>query len=496
MAENMNEIEKQPAKKAPFFKTNAFKCVCVLLCVLLISGVFLTIMYGFLEVTDEERLSRAISKIYGKNVDTEQVQVEENEIDTADILEVHHVKDDGNYLVKSRGKGGFAGTVTCWVVVELKDNKITGIMKVTVDSYVGETQMAEIKDSFLAKFHTDYKDDTPFTTDAGFLVSGSTKSSNAICNAVNGAIDYIKSKVLGISIVNRFEGFAHIDFIDKNGSDFVVNADKSVTFTLKTTGNGEAGAFEIAVTVSKEEKITAYTITKNGSTNDYFAGLMPASIKEGTWFVGKQLSDITAIYGDDLAFKDHVDPNNELAPDAAATASKSTYECMKAAAFALKNYKTAYLADTDIFEGFDLLDSIEKKKSSYATNADNSVTYTLVTTGNGEAGAFEIEITVGADKKISAYAITKNGSSNNYFAGLMPASIKEGTWFVGKQLSDITAIYGDNLAFKDHVDPNNELAPDAAATASKSTYICMRAAAFALKNYEKCLGDNAEGGNA
>ena len=56
-----------------FFKSNVFKCLITLLCVLLVSGIFLTIMDGLLEVTPEEKRNRAISKIYGMQVDVEEL---------------------------------------------------------------------------------------------------------------------------------------------------------------------------------------------------------------------------------------------------------------------------------------------------------------------------------------------------------------------------------------------------------------------------------------
>ena len=58
-----------------FFKSTTFKCLITLLCVLLVSGIFLTVMNSLLKVTDEERFARAINKIYGKSVTTEKVAV-------------------------------------------------------------------------------------------------------------------------------------------------------------------------------------------------------------------------------------------------------------------------------------------------------------------------------------------------------------------------------------------------------------------------------------
>lgn len=316
-----------------FFKSNVFKCLATLLGVLLICGVFLTIMNGLLEVTDEERLSRAISKIYGQNVTTEQVEIKNGAVDEANILEAYHVLDDGNYLVKSRGKGGFnSGTVTCWVVVKIENKNVSGIKKVTVDSNVGQTQIGEIKDAYLNKFTEGYADGLIYSTDGGFLVGGSTMTSNAVCNAVNGAITYVKTEVLGLSAVDKFADFEHIDFIDKNASDYTVNADKSVTFNLAAKSYGQTLKFKINITVGADKTITAYEIIKNGSTEGYDAN-MPANIKDGSLFIGKDLSYFTDIYGENLEYTENAGDIT-----GGATASNSNYVCMRTAAFAIANY--------------------------------------------------------------------------------------------------------------------------------------------------------------
>ncbi|MCX4287376.1 MAG: hypothetical protein OSJ68_08870, partial [Clostridia bacterium] len=58
-----------------FFKSTAFKCIITLLCVLLVSGIFLTVMNGLLEVTEQERFERALAKIYGGNVKTTEISL-------------------------------------------------------------------------------------------------------------------------------------------------------------------------------------------------------------------------------------------------------------------------------------------------------------------------------------------------------------------------------------------------------------------------------------
>lgn len=55
-----------------FFKSTAFKCIVVLLSIVLLCSVFLTICNALFYVSDEERLNRALSELYdGESVTTE-----------------------------------------------------------------------------------------------------------------------------------------------------------------------------------------------------------------------------------------------------------------------------------------------------------------------------------------------------------------------------------------------------------------------------------------
>lgn len=179
-----------------FFKSNVFKCLVTLLCVLLISGIFLTLMNGLLAVSDQERLDRAINKIYGKSVAYTQVEVA-NYNDNANIDAAYRIKDDGNYLVKATGKYGFDnGTVTCWIVVNVKNGAIKGIDKVVIDSNKGQSYIDRVTEKALNEFTEKYEEGIIYTPS---LITGATVTStkNAICNAVNGAIDYVNGKFLG-----------------------------------------------------------------------------------------------------------------------------------------------------------------------------------------------------------------------------------------------------------------------------------------------------------
>lgn len=179
-----------------FFKSNVFKCLVTLLCVLLVSGIFLTVMNGLLAVSDQERLDRAINKIYGKPVAYTEVDVA-NYNDNATINAAYRIRDDGNYLVRVTGKGGFDnGTVTCWVVVSVSNGAINGIDKVVIDSNTGQSYIDRITNNVLNEFTEKYEDGIIYTPT---LITSATVTStkNAICNAVNGAIDYVNGKWLG-----------------------------------------------------------------------------------------------------------------------------------------------------------------------------------------------------------------------------------------------------------------------------------------------------------
>ena len=176
-----------------FFKSTSFKCIITLLCILLVCGVFLTACYGLMEVTPEMKLQRALNKIYGEEVKTEAIVLDELEcgFETATVIEAY--KDErGDYLVKSKGTGGFAGTVTCWVLVDVEDNKISKISKVSIESSDGETFLNSI--NFLDKYpETPYTEGFVYSTDEGFITSGASRSSTAINNAVNGAVSFVNN---------------------------------------------------------------------------------------------------------------------------------------------------------------------------------------------------------------------------------------------------------------------------------------------------------------
>ena len=256
-----------------FFKSTSFKCIVTLFCVLLISGVFLTVMNSLLRVTDQERFDRAIKKIYGKSVTTEAVLIE-NFNDKATIDEAYRVKDDGNYLIKATGKGGFDnGTVTCWVVVGVKNGSITGINKVVIDSNKSQSYIGYINDKFLSEF-ANYNGE-PFDA-YSILRTGATLSATAICNAVNASIDYVNGKWLGnvttagtklLSAIANIYGDTEIK-VYGNEDKLITAEDETVTGYIAspvTQGNATVSEMYKVVLTQNDTEVTHYVLTSTGT---------------------------------------------------------------------------------------------------------------------------------------------------------------------------------------------------------------------------------------
>lgn len=194
-----------------FFKSKTFKCIVVLLSILLVCGIFLTIMNGFLEVSAEERFSRAKKKIYGHDVETVEINLKDYNTDFSysQILKAYEVSDDGNYLINVTGKEGFAGRVTCWIVVEMSEdgNSIEGIMKIVIDKAPSESYISKISQSHLDQLAK--KAEYGKELEGGFIHNSSTEhgedyvktgasySMRAISNAVNGAMEFVAEYIGG-----------------------------------------------------------------------------------------------------------------------------------------------------------------------------------------------------------------------------------------------------------------------------------------------------------
>ncbi len=306
-----------------FFKSNAFKCIATLLCIVLISGVLLTVCNALFYVSDAERAQRAINKIYGesKQVTAVTFEKEDGNYGTATALEAY-LDEDGNYLIKSKGTGGYKGTVTCWVLVEMQEGNISRVKKVIIETSDGETLLNNI--NYLNKFPaTDYTEGFTYESSGGFMSAGATLSSNAINNAVNGAVTFIKRVVFGEQ--DPYKNFVYYSFINMTATTWVASG-TDVVYTIITKPHSHPAAFTVEVTVNAEKKITAFDLVTDGSTStDYSAKLYNTAN-----FIGKTQADLLAMIGED---------GEAVSGGALSTgATRSNESLARSALFAVANY--------------------------------------------------------------------------------------------------------------------------------------------------------------
>ena len=476
----MENKEKKAFSVKEFFKSTAFKCIAVLLAIALVCGILLTFCNDLFEVTDQERFDRIISQIYGESVETEEVNVEELETsyDNGDINSAYKVKNDGNYLVNVSGKNGYAGTITCWVVVKLTNNAVSGIGNVVIESSQGETMLNNIPDKAFDYYSENYKNNEEFDVadiKSEGLTGGATMSMRAVTNAVNTAVEFVKTQLLGeVTEPDPFEGFSNTKYIDtKNTTVALAEDGTSVIFRVVTTAYSPAQPFTIEITVGADKKIATFEIEENGSSPASFADKMPANVKDGTLFIGKTADELLALLGGADSGFASADVDESLHGGA----TRSNTLCAYAALFAASNYDKAYMMAME--NSVVNTQYIDLEKTTYSVEGD-VVKYSVVTTGYSPAGAFTIEITVGADKKIATFEIKENGSSPASFADKMPANVKDGTLFIGKTADELLALLGGADSGFASADVDESLHGGA----TRSNTLCAYAALFAASNYD------------
>ena len=498
-AEN-GQKEKKPFKIKEFFKSTSFKCIAVLLAIVLVCGILLTICNSLFKVTDQERLDRVLSQIYGESVETKEhklTEYETTEFDNGSINNVYEVTSDGNYLISSTGTGGFSGgTVTCWVVIEMTDGSVSGIGNVVVSENTNQSWIANVPDSAFEHFGESYTDGETFDVsdwqDNG-LTGGATGSTTAIVNAVNTALLFARSQIAGEVIepdVNPFEDFDYTEYIDTTATTVkLADNGTDVIFDITTANVTYTAPSSVEVTVNEQGVITDYTITDEGSTtmgDVDFADLIDPDILSGVLFENKDADGILALLGGSTEFT----PDN-FDDKIAAGATYSSYYFTYAALFAAVNYEVYAELAQYAPPAFEYTDYINVDELDY-TVENGAVTYKVVTTSYGISGAFTINITVDADGKITAYNIPADGYGTvGGYEPHMNASIKDGSMFIGATVDDILKKFdeatGENGEFvKDDINDDSIVtsASTSEANAGYSNFLCVYAALFATANYQ------------
>ena len=80
-----NGKEKKPFTVKGFFKSTSFKCIAVLLAIVLISGILLTICNSLFYVSEAERLQRVLSSVYGREVTATAIALDQPNISEYEI---------------------------------------------------------------------------------------------------------------------------------------------------------------------------------------------------------------------------------------------------------------------------------------------------------------------------------------------------------------------------------------------------------------------------
>lgn len=309
-----------------FFKSTAFKCIAVLMSVLLVSGILLAIAWGFLEVTDEERFNRKISVMYGGEAVTsveQDLSGKSLSVNGATIQKLWYIEEQEDYLVQAASRG-YGGDITCWIAVEVQGTTVTGIAKVMRYAVADAAELVgNIGEEVYDLFGEDYYEGKIFSygdkTSSEFIGTGASYSLTAICNCVNGAVEFVKAYASGTEIIS----YEYSDLLDMTKTEWTVNGEE-IEYTIVTRASEDPAPFTFKIKVDATKKITAYSIVVNGSSGAY-GNSMAAAAKD---LNGKSLDDVLGYL------------NNTPSGTLNTGATKSNELCYNAAAFALANYET------------------------------------------------------------------------------------------------------------------------------------------------------------
>lgn len=330
-----------------FFKGTAFKCIIVLMSVLLISGVLLAICWGFLEVTDDERFNRKIGAVYGGEEVTaieQDISEKNTSVSGATIQKVWFIEEKKDYLVQASSRG-YNGDVICWITVNMKsETEVKGLGKVILYGVGDPAELTgNIPGSVYEKFPAEYTDDKKFTYGTEIIDSGKnpeyikTKASStmsAICNDVNGAVAFVKAYAAGEDTKKDYSLY-----INQNDTTWQING-TAVEYTIITKTQSSGGLtyspFKIVLTVDKvngKATTTDYKIVENGSSpifpgNDTDYKTLMSEIAKN--LSGKTLADIESYIALNDGTKDDVINTG---------ATNSNLTCYEAVAYALSKYE-------------------------------------------------------------------------------------------------------------------------------------------------------------
>ena len=255
----------------------AVKAVAVLVIICLVCGLLLALCNDLLYISDEDRLERAMKKVYENFKFKEELPVvtESGVNPNATFGRVNRVllSEDGAYIIEALGKDGYqGGTVTLYVIIGA-DAKIKGwaVKENDKQSYIDR-----IPSNAGTTWYVGIDASEDKTLD--LVMTGATVSytSNAIKNAINMATFYYRAAILG----SNPEGEARdavLALLSDNGYSYEsLDPLASVKSVIKTAldtetdkltylfvGNGDQGKIYAYVYV-KDEASKIVVVTNEG----------------------------------------------------------------------------------------------------------------------------------------------------------------------------------------------------------------------------------------
>lgn len=478
-----------------FFKSTAFKCIYVLLAIVLVCGVLLAFCHDLFEVTAEEKLNRVLGNIYPDgNVeeiifDADHETDLETEFEKGAVDQVY-LMDDGNYLIHAYGTGGFGGNVYMWVVVEMSDGAISGIGKTQIDKNdtTGETYLNKIPGAAFDFYSENYADGKNFDVQdikSEGLTGGATMSMTGATNAVNTALEFVRTQLLGEETgPDPFEGFSYTDYIDTAATTVEIAEDnESVIFHI-TTDTIYSAASKVDITVNSEGVITDYTIVSEGTT----PGMgLEEGIKDVTAYENKTAADLIPLLGtegeDGFTWE-----NADESLVTGATMTNFTY--VYAAVFAASNYQNGYVMALENSVQYTQYIDMENTTVELAEDG-TSVIFSIVAKPYVFTSTFHISITVDNTGTITSMTVPAtpadgNGSTEG-FESSMDENVLNASLYIGKTADEILAYLGgepkDDFTYEDL--KNNAVADNTITSgATYSNFIVTYSALFAASNYE------------
>ncbi len=159
------------------------KSIGVLCLIAAVSGLLLGFMNRLTYVDPLKEAMGKFAELYGKEISFELKA--ENQ---GNVVYMAVGNEDGEevYAILSEGKGGYKGTVQMYVFI--KGNEIVSLYSgENSETFMNKLQDANFYDNFTGR---DLDEVRKFKPDA---VSSATKSSNAVTDAVNNAVDFYKA---------------------------------------------------------------------------------------------------------------------------------------------------------------------------------------------------------------------------------------------------------------------------------------------------------------